>query len=76
MSIINLSTPIRSERVRDFQPPWRTVFVYKCSKCNKETRVRASSFRGKTPVPSTGAIRCPHCPEPLSHDNAAEAMYS
>lgn len=58
---LNLSTPIRSERVRDFQPPWRTVFVYRCEQCGKETRVRASAFRGPDPVPAIGAIPCPHC---------------
>lgn len=61
MNTLNLSTPVRSERVRDFQPPWRTVFVYKCGACKNETRVRANSFRGKTAVPSVGAITCPHC---------------
>jgi DNA-directed RNA polymerase subunit RPC12/RpoP len=61
MSVINLATPIRSERVRDFQPPWRTVFVYRCGTCQNETHVRANSFRGKTAVPSVGAIACPHC---------------
>ena len=74
MSVINLATPIRSERVRDFQPHWRTVFVYRCGTCNKETRVRANSFRGKTPVPGVGGIVCRHCE--LSPDNAAEAMVS
>ena len=74
MSIINLATPVRSERVRDFQPPWRTVFVYKCDKCGKETRVRANSFRGKTAVPGVGAITCPHCP--VDQTNEFEAMYS
>lgn len=61
MTVINLATPVRSERVRWFQPPWRTVFIYRCSKCGKETRVFANSFRGRTPVPSVGGIACPHC---------------
>jgi len=74
MSIINLSSPVRSERVRDFQPPWRTVFVYKCAKCGKETRVRANSYRGKTAVPGVGAIACPHCP--ADQTNEFEAMFS
>jgi hypothetical protein len=46
----------------------RTVFVYECSGCHKEVRVRASSFVGiwkdRQPaqaVPSRGAIECPHC---------------
>jgi hypothetical protein len=59
-STIDLSKPTRTERVRGFQPPWRTVFVYHCQH-GHEVRVRASSFRGKTPVPSTGAITCPVC---------------
>lgn len=74
MSIINLATPIRSERVRGFQPPYRTVFIYKCSDCGKETRVRANSYRGKTAVPGVGAIACPHCP--TDRTNEFEAMYS
>lgn len=57
-AIVNLSAPIRAERVRDFQPPWRTVYVYRCKSCGQERRVRANSFRGHTPVPSTGAIVC------------------
>jgi hypothetical protein len=57
--MIDLRTPIRSEKVRHgFQPHWRTLFVYRCEKCGKETRVFASSFLGKTPTPSVGAIRC------------------
>ncbi len=61
MNILNLSTPVRSERVRGFQPPWRTVYVYACPVCGKETRVSAGSFRGRTPVPAIGGIACPHC---------------
>jgi hypothetical protein len=57
---INLSTPIRSEKVRDFQPPWRTVFIYKCGN-GHIVRVRANAFRGKQPEPGTGAIMCPQC---------------
>lgn len=61
---IDLSRPIRSERVRaGFQPHWRTVYVYRCSLCGKETRVFAGAFRGTTPVPAVGAIACPHCPD-------------
>lgn len=59
-SLIDLRRPVRSERVRDFQPPWRTVFVYECAN-GHEVRVRAGAFRGKTPVPGVGAIRCPQC---------------
>lgn len=55
---INLGSPVRRERVRGFQPPWRTVFVYKCATCGQERRVYANSFRGPNPVPGIGAIRC------------------
>ncbi len=58
--LLNLNTPSRSERVRGFQPPWRTVWIYHCPSCGNETRVRANSFRGKRPVPGIGAISCPH----------------
>jgi hypothetical protein len=57
---INLATPIRSERVRDFQPPWRTVYIYRCAN-GHEVRVRAGSFIGRNPTPSKGAIYCPQC---------------
>lgn len=44
---------VRSERVRDFQPPWRTVYVYACRACDREVRVRVSgSGIGR------GGIRC------------------
>ena len=59
--MLNLQNPIRSEKRRSFQPPWYTVYVYRCKGCGKETTVRANSFRGPNPVPSVGAIRCPHC---------------
>jgi DNA-directed RNA polymerase subunit RPC12/RpoP len=58
---IDLMQPVRSERVRGFQPPWYTVYVYICPRCGNEVRMKASSFFGKTPKPSTGAIICPHC---------------
>jgi DNA-directed RNA polymerase subunit RPC12/RpoP len=61
MALLNLGSPIRSERRRQFQPPWYTVFIYLCKECGKETTVRAGSFRGKRAEPSTGAITCPHC---------------
>lgn len=66
MTLLNLATPIRRERVRDFQPPWRTVFVYRCATCTKETRVRAGAFSGKRAVPGVGAITCPHCSQSLN----------
>lgn len=60
MSTINLSAPIRSERVRDFQPPWRTVFVYQCEH-GHEVKVKANAYRGQHAVPGVGAIFCPQC---------------
>ena len=60
-SLINLSTPVRREKRRSFQPPWYTVFIYLCKSCKKETTVRAGSFIGGRPIPSVGAIVCPHC---------------
>lgn len=60
MSLINLSRPIRSERVRGFQPPWRTVFVYQCEH-GHESRVYTSAFRGSNPEPAVGAIYCGQC---------------
>lgn len=54
---INLRTPTHSERVRGFQPPWRTVYVYRCA-CGAEHRMRANSYRGSRPEPSVGGIRC------------------
>ena len=56
--LIDLQRPIRSDRVRGFQPPWRTVFVYRCAACGGEVRVRANSYCGKTAVASKGAILC------------------
>jgi len=56
--IINLATPMGSERVRGFQPPWRTVYKYKCPKCGRETRVRAGAFRGGRAEPGVGGIIC------------------
>ena len=61
MSIINLMTPIGSERVRaGFQPHWRTMFKYRCAQ-GHVVRVYASAFQGKTPVPGVGGITCPQC---------------
>ena len=54
---LNLRTPARSERVRGFQPPWRTIYVYQCP-CGAEHRIRASAFRGARPEPAVGAIVC------------------
>lgn len=56
--LIDLSKPETSERVRSFQPPYITVWIYKCPRCGATRRVRAGSFRGKKPVPSVGGMRC------------------
>jgi len=56
--VINLANPVSSERVRDFQPPWRTVFHYRCPKCGGLHRVRANSYAGRRAVPGVGAIVC------------------
>ena len=62
-TIVNLATPIRSERVRGFQPPWRTVYVYRCTE-GHEIKVRANSFVGSKPQPGVGGIVCPQCNKP------------
>lgn len=56
--LINLRVPIGSERRRQFQPPWYTVFKYRCPKCSHAVHVRAGSFRGAAAVPGIGAIVC------------------
>ncbi len=56
--LINLRTPVGSERRRGFQPPYYTVYLYKCPACGSRKVVRANSFRGRTPEPGIGAIRC------------------
>lgn len=60
MVIVNLRTPVRRERIRGFQPPWRTVFVYRCPSAH-EIRVNAGAFRGARAEPAIGAITCPQC---------------
>jgi hypothetical protein len=57
-TIIDMRRPVGAERVRGFQPPWRTVYVYRCAACGAEHRVRASSFRGATPEPLVGGMYC------------------
>lgn len=59
-NFVDLSRPVRSERVRGFQPPWRTVYVYRCAD-GHESRVYASAFRGSRPEPARGAMECPRC---------------
>lgn len=58
MRQIDLSL-IRSERRRGFQPPWYTVYVYRCYCCGKEKIIF-----GKNPEPGADAIQCPHCKGP------------
>lgn len=60
--LIDLSRPIRQEKVRGFQPPWRTVFIYVCPLCSTELRMCASRFMGGVATPELGAVRCerPH----------------
>ena len=41
---ISLETPIRAERVRGFQPPYRTVFVYECPSCKAVRRVAVATL--------------------------------
>lgn len=57
-AVVDLQRPIRSERVRWFQPPWRTVFVYRCQECGAERHIYANAFQGQRAIPSIGAIRC------------------
>ena len=55
---IDLQRPNRARRVRGFQPPWRTVFDYRCPACGSLTTMRASAFRGKYAEPGIGATIC------------------
>lgn len=69
--VINLQAPTGRERRRGFQPPWYTVFKYKCPKCGATHTVRANSFLGARPVPSTGGIVC-GVPMPETRPTIAE----
>lgn len=60
MTTVDLSRPCGSRRARDASARWRTVFEYLCP-LGHTVNVLASSFRGKTPVPSVGGIACPQC---------------
>lgn len=70
--LIDLSKPLRSEKVRGFQPPWRTVFIYACPICKTELRMCASRFMGGVPVPELGTVRCerPHEEREVLHGHA------
>ena len=59
--IIDLGRPDRSETVRGFQPPWRTVYVYRCKDCGNEIRLYANRFMGNVPQTEVGAIQCRTC---------------
>jgi hypothetical protein len=48
---------VRTERVRGFQPPWRTILVYRCDSCLFEARL-LKNWSGPAP---RGAITCAHC---------------
>lgn len=50
--------PARVERIRGFQPPWRTVLVFRCPDNERETRLRVN-WHGPAP---RGAIvgNCGH----------------
>jgi len=56
--VIRLDSQIRSERRRSFQPPWYTVYIYRCPKCARERAIRANAYRGRNPEPGIGGIRC------------------
>lgn len=47
---------IRTERVRGFQPPWRTVYILRCPACKEKSKLRRF---WKGPAPSFG-IYCPY----------------
>lgn len=49
--------PARRERRRGFQPPWYTVFVYKC-RCGAEHTIRANSYIGTRAVEPVGGFIC------------------
>ena len=65
-----MSDPTQCNTQLDLQKPtssgWegrgfgrRYLFRYTCPACGNTTKVKANSFRGKTPVTSPGAILCP-----------------
>jgi len=51
---IAFNTAFTSERQRGFQPPWYTVFLYKCPSCGAIHRMK-KSYHGPTPM---GAFVC------------------
>ena len=61
--MIDLRHPVRSELRRGFQPPWYTVYVYRCDLCQQELFIRANAFGGSRPEQSVGGIRCGYCEE-------------
>lgn len=56
-NVIDLSRPVSGAyEGRGFGR--RFVWHYICAACKGGHNLRAGSFRGKTPVPGVGAIRC------------------
>jgi len=60
---IDLQRPIRIERVRGFQPPWRSVAVYRCQN-GHESRINLHSKY--LPV---GGVYCPQCKNGEKEEN-------
>lgn len=66
--LIRFTDACKSERVRAFQPPWRTVNIYTCPTCGHKNRISVS-WHGPTP---SGAFVCvnssftPPTPEQLA----------
>lgn len=59
------ATQIHTERVRGFQPPWRTVYAYTCPSCKHDTRINANAYTGKRATRPVGAFQCA-CGQTLS----------
>jgi hypothetical protein len=58
-TLVNLATPVRSERCKNFVPH-RKVYVYHCRQ-EHEVRVFATASAGGRPVPGVGAVACSQC---------------
>jgi hypothetical protein len=58
--VIDLARPVGSHKVRGFQPPWQTVFDYRCPNGHDVT-VRANAFIGRRAVAGVGGVICPAC---------------
>ena len=44
--VIDMRAPCASERVRGFQPPWHTVYIYTCPACGAKHRLNAQHGLG------------------------------